>query len=423
MKSNIIITNRKNSLSPQQIKASYLASLLVAITVGTGTIMLVGPNVQFRYVAWALPLVAMVAGLALGEIYIIKERNHSKITSFIIISILPFWMILHSVMNTVVYSYPSTGTIKYKQLMEILTTTSQKFGWGKSDFNSKLLFVQYDNKNSVLMAKYAAWTAINFLAQQIKSNGSQNIYSGCLVVIDTSITGINTQLTEEKFMQIWSKSIKRNPNQSSELILGMHVDWIRPVKNFIYVGYRLPNGNCLNNMTNQFDLYSEEKLAQIYAKKLNHDQSITLPKENGFDKYVVNYRGQKHWSPVVFLLDISQKEGLISIDVHANKLRGYNGIDQNEILNTRLIFTEKDTGQTTTLPIITGGLGFFDWHGYILPYTPWHLTPTQLSPGTYQIRLASDDVNTLGGRFTFSRPRRNYIGGVSITVTNKFIMK
>jgi hypothetical protein len=415
-----------SNLSYQQVKHTYMMSVFVAITAGTGIMMIVGPNIQIRYVAWALPLVSMGCGLAMREVFLVKNYFNSKSVSFFIIVGLPVWMLFHSIANTVVYSFPSPHSLKYSALMEVLTTATQEFGLTGEDIESKVLLVDFEREHEYLATKYAAWTAVSFLTQQLRGITSGDHYDGCLLAIDTGVaSGLEVShpnITKSNFLNIWKSSIKRNPHFSPELISGLHTDWIRSIKNYIYVGYRLPNGNCFKNLSNRFKLNANEILAQTYANELENDSAITLPKESAKNRYVIKYRGQKNWSPVVFLLELSHSNGFVSAYIDGNRLRGYNGIDQNEMINLRLIFTSDQTGKSVGLPFAEGGIGFYDKGAYILPFTPWRTSEISLPPGKYQIRLESDAVYTLGGRFPISGGWENNIGGFSIDITDRFVM-
>jgi hypothetical protein len=399
-------TNGSAFINIDEKEFLFLKIILSFLVIGTLGIITFGVNVAPRYLGWTLPMVSLGGGFALSKICILSNKYDSK--KWFLFFIAPFcvWMFAHTWSNS--FSLLKTSSLSYTRFSEIISIAKQDIGLSSAAIKSNVLYLEYHGNKERFFLINRESAAPTYLIQQTENKSNNARYTGCLAIIDAKIarnSGFrNSEMTPNLFRDILERSVELPYRSIIGSAAKTKVEWIREKGQLLYVGYRMPDANCFNNIVGSYDLSPQEIVANNLSKSLGENTSIELESNGNKKRYVGKLKGTLRSFPIIFLIDLFIVKNSIYAELHSNELRGYNGITTYALVNPKLTLESQNGGVIHTIPLSSGNVGNVETK-LIIAFPPWRSITKAVPPGPYKMFFSGDDVLSIKGVKNFGGTR------------------
>jgi hypothetical protein len=230
----------------------------------------------------------------------------------------------------------------------------EKMGFGSDEMESRVVVLREETPGK-WVAPPPDSRAISYLARVLIAPSASQPASTCALLLAGREVG--------------RPEAERALRSLSTLAALARIEGVHAAEGFSVVDYRLPDGNCLRNVSNPY---------VPLARAVPHPIRVELPRQG------VQRR------PLVAQLELHYEGRQLSVAISSEQLRGYDGIQSFSLDRPGLELTRADSGVIRRITFLDGMLG-----GEGVTLAPWRAAPLALPPGRYALAFRSDN---LGGK-------------------------
>ena len=373
---NLNLDNKFYLITYLYLLIFFVTNLGYFFTYNQPTNIINGSN---RFTLGLLPVYAILSGTCVS--ILLSEKSifpnyKNKIFLFLIAS-----LVLFQISNSSLFIFKERHEDKinsFKAQKEVINNLNNIYDLNKTNFLTKVGFLRYSEDKIVPIEKIG----LSYYINKKFSNINDNKFSNCIAVVFNSkdkIDRLNINIKLDEFF-----------NNIRE---GVIIKNVKKFSNYYIFEYKDKNNFCINNLSNDYILSSDEKEIEKFLLNKQNSKSYRIKKDN-FIKYYFNLSNKNFILPINSMLRVEILDNQLNLKLFSKVLRNssskLNGFwDEVNFYQPKFVFKNlenfKEYNFQTTKDIV----------GNDIYKSPVNFSNIQIPQGNYEIILEVKKINSL----------------------------